>query len=241
MNELVTTTEQEPTMSSKEIAELCESQHGHIKISMERLRDKGLITFFAMREKSTGGRPLEVYCVNQRDSYVVVAQNCPEFTARLVDRWQELEKVVAEPPVPQFQVPQTFHEALLLAAQQQEKIARDAPKVAYVDEVLGQSEGLMSLSDFGRVLKDCNRGRTDIGAKLIFVALRNRGVIMFGKSLPFDKYIRQQWFVVNSILDPYSGNSSPVTFVTEKGKLKIYELLNLNPIEGDTYTCTCNS
>lgn len=36
------------------------------------------------------GRPRveSVYQVNERDSYVVVAQLCPEFTAKLVDYWQ---------------------------------------------------------------------------------------------------------------------------------------------------------
>ena len=46
---------------------------------------------------------------------MVVAQLSPEFTARLVDRWMELEKGV----VPRLVVPQTYIEALeaLLAAE----------------------------------------------------------------------------------------------------------------------------
>lgn len=83
-------------MSSREIAELVESRPDHVKTCMERLRDKGLITFSATREKSTGGRPSELYHVGERDSYVIVAQLSPEFTARLVDRWQELEQQVTE-------------------------------------------------------------------------------------------------------------------------------------------------
>ena len=82
-------------MSSREIAELVESNHSDVKRSMERLAERGLITFEPMAEKSTGGRPAEIYLVNKRDSYVVVAQLCPEFTARLVDRWQELEAGLA--------------------------------------------------------------------------------------------------------------------------------------------------
>lgn len=85
-----------PTMSSREIAELVESTHHDVKRSMERLKDRGLITFEPMAEKSTGGRPATSYLVNKRDSYVVVAQLSPEFTARLVDRWQELEAQVTE-------------------------------------------------------------------------------------------------------------------------------------------------
>ncbi|APF00651.1 hypothetical protein BG030_22860 [Pseudomonas putida] len=36
----------------------------------------------------------------KRDSIIVVAQNSPEFTARLVDRWQELEQKLAKPAAP---------------------------------------------------------------------------------------------------------------------------------------------
>ncbi|MCF5965083.1 phage antirepressor KilAC domain-containing protein, partial [Xanthomonas perforans] len=36
----------------------------------------------------------------KRDSIVVVAQLSPEFTARLVDRWQELERRIAAPADP---------------------------------------------------------------------------------------------------------------------------------------------
>lgn len=80
------------TMSSREIAELVESRHDNVKVTMERLSEKGVITFTAMQEKSSGGRPGIAYEVNKRDSFVVVAQLSPEFTARLVDRWQQLEE-----------------------------------------------------------------------------------------------------------------------------------------------------
>ncbi|SEL45301.1 Rha family transcriptional regulator [Halomonas daqiaonensis] len=93
----VLTTTNALTMSSREIAELVESRHDKVKQSMERLAERGLITFTPVGEKSTGGRPAVAYHVNQRDSYVIVAQLCPEFTARMVDRWQELEEKVAKP------------------------------------------------------------------------------------------------------------------------------------------------
>ena len=49
-----------------------------------------------------------MYQVGKRDSYIVVAQLSPEFTARLVDRWQEL--------VNQARIPQNLPDALRLAA-----------------------------------------------------------------------------------------------------------------------------
>lgn len=79
------------TMSSKQIAEVVDSRHDSVKRTIERLAEKGVISFTPMVETShegAGARPVEVYQVNERDSYIVVAQLCPEFTAKLVDYWQ---------------------------------------------------------------------------------------------------------------------------------------------------------
>lgn len=105
------------TMTSREIADLVESRHDNVKRAMETLRDKGLIRFTQSEETShdgAGARPVIVYRVGKRDNYVIVAQLSPEFTARLVDRWQELEAGLAP------QIPQTMAQALRLAAEQAE-------------------------------------------------------------------------------------------------------------------------
>lgn len=114
MNTAMMTTTDELTMSSREIAEVVLKRHDNVKRTIEMLATHGSITFTQTEEKSSGGRPGTVYHVNQRDSYVIVAQLSPEFTACLVDRWQELERQVAQP-----QVPQSFAEALRLAADTQ--------------------------------------------------------------------------------------------------------------------------
>lgn len=90
------------TMSSQEIADLVGSRHDSVKRTIERLVEKRVIVQPPMvDEPSTDsiGRPRteSVYHVNKRDSFVVVAQLSPEFTARLVDRWQELEEKAARP------------------------------------------------------------------------------------------------------------------------------------------------
>lgn len=83
------------TMSSREIAELVDSRHDNVKRTIETLAEKGVIAFPQTEEKATAGRPAIEYVFagqqGKRDSIVVVAQLSPEFTARLVDRWQELE------------------------------------------------------------------------------------------------------------------------------------------------------
>jgi phage antirepressor YoqD-like protein len=114
---------QEKKISSREIAGLVESRHDNVKRSMESLAEKGVISFTQSEETShdgAGARPVEVYMVGKRDSYVVVAQLSPEFTARLVDRWQELEAQV----VPSHAIPNTLSQALRLAADQAEQIEK---------------------------------------------------------------------------------------------------------------------
>ncbi|MEE6030461.1 Rha family transcriptional regulator [Avibacterium paragallinarum] len=79
-------------MSSREIAELVEARHDSVKRTVERLQDKGLIQLTPLVEvKNHLGQSVLEYQLIKRDTYVVVAQLSPEFTARLVDRWQELE------------------------------------------------------------------------------------------------------------------------------------------------------
>jgi len=100
MSSLIIDPNHPATMSSREIADLVESRHDNVKRTMERLSERGIIRFTPLEETShegAGARSVEVYRVNKRDSFVVVAQLCPEFTARLVDRWQELEAQASRP------------------------------------------------------------------------------------------------------------------------------------------------
>ena len=86
------------SMSSQEIAELVGSRHDKVKQSIERLAERGTIQLPPMGEvRNHLGQTVSVYQVCKRDSFVVVAQLSPEFTAALVDRWQELEGQIAQP------------------------------------------------------------------------------------------------------------------------------------------------
>jgi phage regulator Rha-like protein len=99
---LPSVTGSEPTMTSQEIADLVKSRHDKVKQSIDRLVERGVIAVPPMGETPTpgGGKPKMVYHLRQRESYIVVAQLSPEFTAELVDRWRELEAQVATPPEP---------------------------------------------------------------------------------------------------------------------------------------------
>lgn len=77
-------------MTSVEIADLLEKRHDKVKQSIERLADRGTIQHSPLGEvKNHLGQTVQVYLIGERDSYVVVAQLSPEFTARLVDFWRK--------------------------------------------------------------------------------------------------------------------------------------------------------
>ena len=103
MNQMTNFINTEKTMSTREIAVLVEKQHSNIKISAERLAEKGVIGTLAMQEFIHNGNKYTEYLLGKRDSLILVAQNCPEFTARIVDRWQELEN--QQPALPDFANP----------------------------------------------------------------------------------------------------------------------------------------
>jgi phage regulator Rha-like protein len=118
-------TSSEISMTSKEIAELVGKRHDNVKRTVETLIEQGVITYPQIEDgiKSANGVVEKLYVFSgeqgKRDSIVVVAQLSPKFTAALVDRWQELEKQVIEP-----KLPQTYIDALkALVASEEAKLA----------------------------------------------------------------------------------------------------------------------
>lgn len=129
----------ERTMTSRELAAIAEKRHDNVMRVCRDLRDTGVcpqIEEAPYVEKTNGQTYMECR-LNQRDSYVVMARLSPEFTARLVDRWQELERATAPA------IPQTYAAALRLAAEQAEQIEQQAaalalaaPKVEFVERYI---------------------------------------------------------------------------------------------------------
>ena len=212
------------TMSSREIAELTEKRHDNVKRTIETLANNGVIRLPQIEDSvkiNNLGLPqtTKVYVFSgeqgKRDSIVVVAQLSPEFTARLVDRWQELEEQASKP---QFVLPKTYLEALkALVVTTEEvmalenKVKEDEPKVeffdAYVDNQLCETltESWKSLG-----LKP-NKFSKFLGEQGV---LTKRGSSAW---LPKQEYINREYFKVK--VNEYGGQ----TYVTHKGKTWIAE------------------
>jgi len=141
----------QPTMSSREIADLVESRHADVVRSIQKMISDGIIEGYTPQAYThpQNGQTYECYMLNKRDSYVVVARFSPEFTARIVDRWQELEKQA---------IPQTFAQALRLAAEQQEQIEaqqllieQQKPAVEFVERYV-EAKSTKGLREVAKVL-----------------------------------------------------------------------------------------
>ncbi|MEX3725412.1 phage antirepressor KilAC domain-containing protein [Acinetobacter baumannii] len=141
----------EQSMTSLEIAELCQKRHDNVKRLIENLINQQVIACpqIEVVQKEANNRiyDVEVYVFTgeqgKLDSITVVAQLCPEFTAALVKRWYELENQNA------VQLPQTFAEALQLAADQARQLELAAPKVKYFDRV-ADTKNLLNASQVGK-------------------------------------------------------------------------------------------
>ena len=126
------------TMSSREITKLVNSRHSDVCKSIETLISKGVIGGYQPKPYThpQNGQIYYEYFLNKRDTYILVAQFSPEFTAAVIDRWQELENQQN----PTALLPQNYLQALeQLVASEKEKQALALenkamkPKADFVD------------------------------------------------------------------------------------------------------------
>lgn len=179
------------TMTSREIADLVESRHDSVKRTIERLAGARAIAQPPLVDGDKAGNNTveKVYQVGKRDSYVIVAQLSPQFTARLVDRWQELEQR-ATTALPDFTNP--AEAARAWAAQYEalealeSKVAADAPKVAFAEAV----RAIDGACHIEKIAKTLGHGRNKF-----FKRLRIDGILL-ENNLPYQKYIDREYFTV---------------------------------------------
>ncbi|HHF3442486.1 TPA: phage antirepressor KilAC domain-containing protein, partial [Haemophilus influenzae] len=176
------------TMSSREIAEITHKEHKNVLRVIRDLIEQNLVAQIEPLKFEYRNQWFDYYELNKRDTFVVVARLSPEFTAAVVDRWQALENRQK----PTALIPQSFSEALMLAAQLQAEKERNAPKVAFVDHYVevGTSK---SFRETAKILKMPER------------ALVNR--------LVEDKYLYRQ----SGVLLPYQSAHTKDLFTVKTG------------------------
>jgi len=151
----LTTKSQAATMTSREIAELTGKRHFHVTADIEKM-------LLELSEDATAFRGIYLDSMNRQQTEYHLDRELTEtlltgysavLRRKVIARWRELEAA------PQFSIPQTYSQAMRLAADQADQIeaqqaplALAAPKVAFVDKYV-ESTGLKGFREVAKPLK----------------------------------------------------------------------------------------
>ena len=172
------------TMSSREIAELVGSRHSDVMRTIDRLLDKRVISGCtpSAYTQEQNGQPYRQYLVCKRDSFVVVAQLCPEFTAALVDRWQELEQALATPtPLP------SYAETLRLYAdqiEQTQRVTAERDNAIATKALIGSKREATAMATASQAVKKANGLERELDRAKDYCTVKRMSMVHHGQ--PFD-------------------------------------------------------
>lgn len=149
------------TMSSREIAELCEARHNDVVATIARLFDQGVLRESRKTTRPLapvgGGRPTNVYDLTKRDTLVVVSGYSAELRAKIIDRWQQLEGQASKPidPAKALSDPAVLRTILLGYTEKvlelESKVQAMAPKAEALD-LLSASDGSVTFTQAAKLL-----------------------------------------------------------------------------------------
>jgi phage regulator Rha-like protein len=148
------------TMSSRELASLCNKAHDNVLKTIRSLIKRGVVlnTIPQTYIHEQNGQRYTEFLSNKRDSLVIVARLSPEFTADVVDRWQELEQQVSASSPVTPALPHDYISALeeLLITKKGEQLAQEqlaiaAPKAAALD-TLSHAKGSLGVRETAKAV-----------------------------------------------------------------------------------------
>ena len=220
-------------MTSIEISDLVGSRHGSVKRAIERLatpKDDGTPAVIQLppmvqvenNQSLSPNSRSKAYLFQgeqgRRDSIVVVAQLSPEFTARLVDRWQELEE--KQTPA----TPKTYIEALekLLESEKEKLVLKEElkaaePKVEFVNNYVDAKGN----KTFRGLVKMLNVNEREFRNWLHDSKIMYR---LNGAWMPYSEYLHKGYFEVKT--GENDGKSYSLCYFTPKGEVWIAEKWN---------------
>lgn len=157
--------------------------------------------------------------VNESGLYKLIFKSRKEEAEKFQD-WvfEEVLPSIRKTGSYSLQVPKTFSEALRLAADLQEKIELDRPKVEAHDKFIS-GENYQKVGQVAKVL--------GIGRNKLFKFLREQKVFM-ADNTPYQQYIDRGYFVVKEkpITMGEQVINKPQTYVTAKGVDYLSKLVN---------------
>jgi len=209
-------TQTEMTMSSREIAELTGKRHDHVKRDIERMREELNSPNLGSSIFVHNGNEYTQYHLSRDLTLTLVSGYSIKLRHAIIKRLDELEKQ-SKP-----QIPQTYADALLLAATQAKELeeknqalAIAAPKAEFADAIAGADKGV-KLGQFAKTV--------GLGPVTIFRVLRELKIFMSrgdSYNLPYQDYVERGYFTVKQ--GTYETNSqtriSHTALITGKGEI----------------------
>ena len=230
MNELILSKEM---MSSIQISELTGKRHDAILRDIRNLLKQGVDAhnFVGGEYTDKKGEKRPCYELTKKGCLILASGYDARLRERIIDRWEELE---TEKQKGGFAIPQSFSEALQLAADQARQIEdqqrtieqKDArinklqPKADFADAAF-QAEGKVDIGQAAKILG------LPFGRNTLFKKLKEKG-ILFGRNEPKQKYIDAGYFELTQ-LPPIHRSNHPDLIVmkvicTQKGLALINKL-----------------
>lgn len=182
------------TMSSLEIAELTGKQHSHVMRDIRNILEQGVAesNFGLGSYSDANGQNRPCYFLTKKGCLILASGYDALLRERIINRWEELE-LEKKQELPKL--PQTFAEALRLAAEQAEQLEKQQarieemkPKEEFFDQVTDSKDAC----DMATVAKVLNMG---IGRNKIFEILRDNKILQ-GNNQPMQRYVDSCWFRV---------------------------------------------
>jgi Rha family phage regulatory protein len=182
------------TMSSLEIAELTGKQHSHVMRDIRNILEQGVAesNFGLGSYSDANGQNRPCYFLTKKGCLILASGYDALLRERIINRWEELE-LEKKQELPKL--PQTFAEALRLAAEQAEQLEKQQarieemkPKEEFFDQVTDSKDAC----DMATVAKVLNMG---IGRNKLFEILRDNKILQ-GNNQPMQRYVDSCWFRV---------------------------------------------
>ena len=146
-------------MSSVEISELTGKRHDNVMRVAKRLFDKGIILSPQIEEVFINGKggkqSRKVYQLDKTESLNLVANLSPEFTAKIISRWQELESKVTL-SLPNFNDPATAARAWADKVEQNQALTHQLEELkpaAKAFDRIAKAEGSHLITDTAKALQ----------------------------------------------------------------------------------------
>ncbi|WRQ13064.1 Rha family regulatory protein [Vibrio phage vB_VpM-pA2SJ1] len=149
-------------MSSREIADLTGKQHSHVKRDIEKMCSEINPPNLESSIYEHRGNRYTQYHLDKDLTLCLVAGYSAKLRMAIIKRWRELENKNAQ------QIPQTYSEALQLAANQAKLIEQQRLKVEYHDKVISSSGSLRTTeiaAELGVSANKLNKLLRDMGVQ----------------------------------------------------------------------------